>query len=253
MYINNAESIDSQAIPQQAPAEPTSIAAASEREQPQIARIRDLRGLTASAKLALLILQSRQPHIFPGIKLIAADMGTSVSTAQRAIRELKLAGYVQVKRRIGHSNLYSISVPGGQSTTTKGDVTDDQVAASPMTGGVVTHDRGGRSPVTPIRSNLSSKEARKPARAKPTSKARVSCPKCERSWPTEWGTMCHNCDQDVSTIERNIDTQQQNIETHQRQSKHHEQSQQDEHAKRMQRYQHAWPAAKTAATRSRDT
>ena len=255
MQSINGSSIDCQEISHQAPAEPTSIAAASEREQPQIARIRDLRGITASAKLALLILQSRQPHIFPSMRLIAEDMGVSFSTAKRAIRELKLAGYVQVAPRIGRSNLYSISVEGGGVKTESGggsSVSNEAVkpkrgAGSNVTQGWVIGEPGGGSSVTSIRSNLNYKEARKPARAKHTSKARVSCPKCERSWPADYGSVCHDCDQDVSTIKRKMATQQQNIETQQRQAKQQEQGQQDEHAKRMQRYQHVWPASETAA------
>ena len=54
-----------------------------------------MRGITPTAKLAMLLLHARAPNIYPGMKLLAADMGTSVRTAQRAVRELESAGYVR--------------------------------------------------------------------------------------------------------------------------------------------------------------
>ena len=98
------------------------------KQAPPIARIRDVRGITPNAKFALLLLHSREPNIYPGMKLLAADMGTSVPTAKRAIRELKRAGYLRAIPRIGQTNQYSIMV------------THDPPPRSPMTPPQVTHD-----------------------------------------------------------------------------------------------------------------
>ena len=82
------------------------------RTRPQIARIRDLRGITAMGTLALYSLYARQPFIFPSMKTLAKDMKVSLSTAKRAVRELERAGYLRVTHRIRQTNQYSITVTG---------------------------------------------------------------------------------------------------------------------------------------------
>ena len=103
----SSQEVFRQDIPKQAP---THAEGASSR--PKIARIRDVRGITPNAKFALLLLHSREPNIFPSMQLLAADMGSSIPTAKRAVRALKRAGYLQVIPRIGKTNLYSITVAG---------------------------------------------------------------------------------------------------------------------------------------------
>ena len=91
------------------------------------------------------------------MRLIAEDMGVSFSTAKRAIRELKLAGYVQVAPRIGRSNLYSISVEGGGgggvktesgggSSVSNEAVKPKREAGSNVTQGGVIGEPGGGHP-----------------------------------------------------------------------------------------------------------
>ena len=176
------------------------------------------------AKFAMLLLHARAPTIFPGMPLLAADMGTSVRTAQRAVRELERAGYVKAERRINQTNRYSITVPGA----TPPQVTHDpppvsvtpppcQCDTPPVTPMSPPHDTHVTTPVTPMSPevsrevcNISNKRERESKRARSTVnhilKETLTCPKCERSWPSAYGGICHDCNMEVSTIQRNIET-----------------------------------------------
>ena len=115
--VDSSQEVLLQAFQKQAPRRGISAVGAS--SPPPIARIRDLRGITAMAQLALYCLLAREPNIFPGMTTLAADMKKSVRTAQRAVRELERAGYVQVihrtsqtNPRINQTNLYVLTIPG---------------------------------------------------------------------------------------------------------------------------------------------
>ena len=111
--------------------------------RPQIAQIRDARGITAMAKLALYSLHARAPFIFPSMKTLALDMKVSLSTARRAVSELSRVGYLQVTPRIRQTNLYALTlqVPPPPSHPCHPPVTRDTPP--------VTHDTPPLSPMTP--------------------------------------------------------------------------------------------------------
>ena len=178
------------------------------KQAPPVARIRDLRGITAKAKNALHSLNSRQPNIFPGMKTLAADMGVSLSTAHRALRELEQAGYVRVTPRIGQTNLYSITVAGATSRPRIHALPPVSVTPPPC-----QPDTPPPVSVTPEVSkevsNISIKRERESTRTlspgNQSSKETITCPQCEHSWTANFGTICHTCKMEVSTIKRNIE------------------------------------------------
>ena len=67
-----------------------------------------------------------------------------------------------------------------------------------------------RSPVTPkeasevykIRSKRESKRTLSPAIH--SQKETLTCPKCEHTWPKDFGPVCHTCRMDIGTIARRI-------------------------------------------------
>ena len=198
--------------------------AGSTKTRPKAARIRDLRGVTMPAKCALLLLQTREPHIFPSMKTLADDMGTSVSTAKRAVRELERAGFLRVTHRNRQTNLYSITVAGDpiplspmnlhQFTQEPPEqVTHDPLSGSPMTPPQVTHDPPPRSPMTPqearevykIRSKRESKSTRSLPPGNHVLRKTLTCPKCERAWPEGTGSVCRNCNMEIEVIQRRMD------------------------------------------------
>ena len=219
----SSQEVFRQDIPKQAP---THTEGASSR--PKIARIRDVRGITPNAKFALLLLHSREPNIFPSMQLLAADMGMSVQTARRAVRALERAGYVQVIPRIGKTNLYSITVTGPPpplssmppppvtgatpplSSMSPPPVTGAPPPLSSMSPPPITRDTPPLSPVIPevAREVYKGRNKRERARTLPTSiqsiKETLTCPKCERSWPADYGSVCHDCNMEIATIQRNI-------------------------------------------------
>ena len=197
--VDSSQEVLLQALRKQAPRRGISTVGAS--SPPPIARIRDVRGITLSAKCAMLLLHSREPNIFPSMQLLAADMGVSAPTAKRAVRELKRAGYLRAIPRIGQTNLYSLTVAG------------DPPPRSPMTPPQVTHDPPPRSPMTPEVSKevfkISNKRERESKRSlspgNQSLKETTTCPACERSWTVASGSICFNCNMEVSTIKRNIE------------------------------------------------
>ena len=111
--------------------------------RPQIAQIRDLRGITAMGTLALYSLYARQPFIFPSMKTLAKDMKVSLSTARRGVSELKRMGYLQVTPRIRQTNLFSLTLPGATpplASMPPPPCQADTPPLSPMTPPPVTHD-----------------------------------------------------------------------------------------------------------------
>ena len=178
------------------------------KQAPPVARIRDARGITGKAKNALHSLNSRQPNIFPSMKTLAADMGVSLSTAHRAVRELEQAGYVRVTPRIGQTNLYSITVAGATSRP--------RIHALPPVS--VTHppcqpDTPPPVSVTPEVaievSNISNKRERESTRTlspgNQSSKETITCPQCLRAWTANFGSICHTCKMEVSTIQQKME------------------------------------------------
>ena len=198
-----------QAFQKQVPRRGISTVGAS--SPPPIARIRDMRGITPTAKLAMLLLHARAPNIYPGMKLLAADMGTSVRTAQRAVRELESAGYVRAMPRIGQTNLYALTLPLASMPPPSQDVTPPLTPVSPPP------DMGVTPPLTPVSPevsrevfNESNKRERegKLTHSRSTNHIRketLTCPACERSWAAASGSICFDCNMEVSTIQRNIE------------------------------------------------
>jgi len=97
---------------------------------------------------------------FPSRQRIAKLARCSPSTVDRSVNLLKQRGYLEVIHREGTSNLYVVHEvrearrtvvthdKGGSSPVTRGVVTHDEGGSSPMTRGVITGDEGGSSPMT---------------------------------------------------------------------------------------------------------
>ena len=188
--------------------------------RPQIAQIRDARGITAMAKLALYSLHARAPFIFPSMKTLALDMKVSLSTARRAVSELSRVGYLQVTPRIRQTNLYALTLPGATPA-----LASMPPPRSPVTPPPVTHDTPPLSPMTPQGTKevfkISNKERERELTPRPGNhslKETLTCPRCERAWPAAYGSICHDCNKDVSTIKRNIETRQRRDEETRRES-----------------------------------
>ena len=212
--VDSSQEVLLQAFQKQAPRRGISAVGAS--SPPPIARIRDLRGITAMGTLALLLLHAREPNIFPGMTTLAADMKKSVCTARRAVRELVQAGYLRVTPRIGQTNLYSITVAGATSRPRIHALPPVSVTPPPYhpcNPTPITHDTPPLSPVIPEVaievSNLSNKQERERRRTLSPGnhipQETITCPACERSWPASWGTVCNKCHMEIETIQRNID------------------------------------------------
>ena len=212
--VDSSQEVLLQAFQKQAPRRGISAVGAS--SPPPVARIRDLRGITAMGTLALLLLHAREPNIFPGMTTLAADMKKSVCTARRAVRELVQAGYLRVTPRIGQTNLYSITVAGATSRPRIHALPPVSVTPPPYhpcNPTPITHDTPPLSPVTPEVaievSNISIKRERESKRTLSPGnhipQETITCPACERSWPASWGTVCNKCHMEIETIQRNID------------------------------------------------
>ena len=80
-----------------------------------------------------------------------------------------------------------------------------------MTPPQVTHDPPPRSPMTPevakevykVRGKRESKRTLRPGNH--SLKENLTCPKCEHTWPKDYGPVCHTCRMDIGTIQRRID------------------------------------------------
>ena len=196
-----------QALPKQAPRRGISAVGAS--SPPQIARVRDVRGITAMAQLALYALNAREPNIFPGMKTLAADMKKSVRTAQRAVRELEQAGYLRVTPRFNQTNLYSITVPGA----TPPHDTHDTPPVTPMSPPHDTHVTTLVTPMSPEVAievfNISNKRERESTRTlspgNQSPKETITCPQCLRAWTANFGSICHTCKMEVSNIQQKME------------------------------------------------
>ena len=191
------------------------------KQAPPIARIRDLRGITGTAKNALHSLHSRQPHIFPGMRTLARDMCVSLSTARRAVRELVQAGYVQgihrtsqTNPRINQTNLYVLTIPGATPNSRIHAIPPVSVTPPPPVR--VTPPPGQCDTPPPVRVtpevsievfNISNKRERERALSpgNQSSKETITCPQCQRAWTANFGLICHTCKMEVPTIQRNIE------------------------------------------------
>jgi hypothetical protein len=89
--------------------------------------VRDNRGLSAYAKLAYLMLWSRMPNIHPSMRTLAGDMGVSVRTAHKAVRELEAAGALKTSARM----------------TERGDPDSNEFTLLPLSGLGHAGDAGG--------------------------------------------------------------------------------------------------------------
>ena len=81
-----------------------------------------------------------------------------------------------------------------------------------MTPPQVTHDPPPRSPVTPQVAKevfkVRSKERERERTLSPGNhslKETLTCPKCEHTWPKDYGPVCHTCRMDIGTIQRRMD------------------------------------------------
>ena len=125
--------------------------------------------LTLTARLLMLDLLERvgdQPSRAISRRTLAADLGVSLSTLDRAIHELVEAGLLAcslpVEGRVTH---YKPTPPEASSV-----VTHDEGVSSPMTRGVVTHDDANKQDFLEI----DSKQAQQPeslTRSKPSESA----------------------------------------------------------------------------------
>jgi DNA-binding transcriptional MocR family regulator len=82
---------------------------------------------------------------FPSRQRIAKLARCSPSTVDRSVNLLKQRGYLEVIHREGTSNLYVVHEVREARRTV---VTHDKGGSSPVTRGLVTDDEGGSSPMT---------------------------------------------------------------------------------------------------------
>ena len=108
---------------------------------------------------------------------VAAAMGCSERQVQRGVRSLREAGALEVRRRVRPCEASYVWVqPVGSNVGSDG----------PCVGSGVGSDVGSHTePRTePQKNHVGSSRAREP---------RQTCPDCGRSWPAEFGTVCHQC------------------------------------------------------------
>ena len=111
---------------------------------------------------------------WPGMGTIATETGFCRRAVVKAIKELERGGHVTVSRfKVGKknkANRYQLPPMGSAP---------DALPSAPDA-------LGGSAPDAPESVSIESVKKR-------TSAARASCPNCKRSWPSKYGTVCHQC------------------------------------------------------------
>ena len=112
--------------------------------------IRDDRNLSGHAKSAYMMLWTRQPDIRPSMQTLAGDMGTSLSTAHRAVRELQGAGLLKVIPRLTEkgdpdTNAFELYPPVRQTPPPCPPDTTPHVTGTPKDSNVKTTSEGRKS------------------------------------------------------------------------------------------------------------
>lgn len=90
--------------------------------------------ISPQAKAVYTLLASYRggaEHCWPSLKQLAADMGTSVDSVRRWVRELQKRGLVEVEERPGDSSLYRTLTPGTRATPTPCTDTTPGTRATP--------------------------------------------------------------------------------------------------------------------------
>ena len=179
----------------------------------------------------------RKLTCFPAISTLMRETQVSERGVRYALRKLEAAGAILTERSRGRSSsLYRLMIPlnpADSAPSNRGVSPPSNPARiapriAPLNGARIAPLNGARiAPLTDLSSEQSKKELLKqqqerareasgeasttPAAAAanplstPTSKsqtARHTCPKCERTWPKQFGSVCHKCQHDVDRAKR---------------------------------------------------
>ena len=151
----------------------------------------------------------RKLTCFPSVETLARETQVHRRTVQTALRQLEAAGAILTDRSRGRSSsLYRLMIPRNPADS------------APFNRGVSPPlNRGVSPPLTELSLEQSYKEKSKQQSVRvregaaaapidsssPTAKsqtARHTCPKCERTWPKQFGAVCFNCQHDVDRAKR---------------------------------------------------
>ena len=151
----------------------------------------------------------RKLTCFPSVETLARETQVHRRTVQTALRQLEAAGAILTDRSRGRSSsLYRLMIPRNPADS------------APFNRGVSPPlNRGVSPPLTELSLEQSYKEKSKQQSVRvregaaaapidsssPTAKsqtARHTCPKCERTWPKQYGSVCHKCQHDVDRAKR---------------------------------------------------
>ena len=170
----------------------------------------------------------RKLTCFPAISTLMRETQVSERGVRYALRKLEAAGAILTERSRGRSSsLYRLMIPlnpADSAPSNRGvSPPSNPARIAPFNPARIAPLNGARiAPLTELSSEQSKKELLKqqqerareasgeasttPAAAAanplstPTSKsqtARHTCPKCERTWPKQFGSVCHKCQHDV--------------------------------------------------------
>ena len=175
----------------------------------------------------------RKLTCFPAISTLMRETQVSERGVRYALRKLEAAGAILTERSRGRSSsLYRLMIPlnpADSAPSNRGvSPPSNPARIAPFNPARIAPLNGARiAPLTDLSSEQSKKELLKqqqerareasgeasttPAAAAanplstPTSKsqtARHTCPKCERTWPKQFGSVCHKCQHDVDRAKR---------------------------------------------------
>ena len=159
----------------------------------------------------------RKLTCFPSVETLARETQVHRRTVQTALRQLEAAGAILTDRSRGRSSsLYRLMIPRNPADSAP----FNRGVSPPLNRGVSPPlNRGVSPPLTELSLEQSYKEKSKQQSVRvregaaaapidsssPTAKsqtARHTCPKCERTWPKQFGAVCFNCQHDVDRAKR---------------------------------------------------
>ena len=159
---------------------------------------------------------------WPSKATLASMTGRSPRVVQRALRELKSARLISVRQSSGRTPHYRLSaappetpasLQGRRPRLCRGDarVLGGETPASPeVRTSEVIKKRKAAAASTSDRTEVQQDEQHNP---QPDTPARHTCPTCQKSWPTSYGTTCHDCPQPTASQLRRQKQKADNLES----------------------------------------
>ena len=166
-------------------------------------------GTRRAVSYELLTYWSPGGSVFPSMLTLSQGMGKKPRCVRAHLAALDRIGLWKRETREGETNIYDLRLPGVARSEPKQPrstpsthlravdekpVVSTSEGGTPVPGGAVPEDRGGRHP-SAGRSNQRSNQEKSPS----SSGGRVVCVHCKNDWPARFGTTCYQCGHKPST------------------------------------------------------